>query len=125
MADPTAILFEALSRRGYHSIMERHTGTLRFDLTEGEQTHYWLLTIQQGNLAVSRETAPADCVVLADKAVFDGIVTGELNALSAFLRGVVGIDGDIELVTAFRRLLMALAQAQEALPAGDSAGGQP
>jgi putative sterol carrier protein len=116
MADPTVELFDRLAQRGHDTLLEKYSGALRFDLTDGKQTHYWLLTIRKGNLAVSREHGPADCVLQADKAVFDGIALGELNPMAAYLRGLLGVQGDLELLTAFRQLLPGSSRAGEDLP---------
>jgi predicted lipid carrier protein YhbT len=125
MADPTVALFDRLAQRGRDTLLEKYTGTLRFDLTHGKQTLYWLLTIRKGKLAVSREHLPADCIVQADQAVFDGIALGELNPMAAYLRGLLGVQGDLELLTAFRQLLPASARTGADLPTAGYARRQP
>ena len=40
----------------------------------------------------------------ADRKVFDAIVSGEMNALAATLRGAVVIEGDLGLLARFQRL---------------------
>jgi putative sterol carrier protein len=104
MTDATTAFFDGLSERGHEPLLEKVTGTLRFDLGNRRQTHYWLVTIVKGDIAVSEKNAPADCTVQMDEALFDGIASGNENALAALLRGAVGIDGDIELLMLFDRL---------------------
>jgi putative sterol carrier protein len=104
MPDATAEFFDEPGRRGHEPWLEKARGTLRFDLVDGEQTDHWLVTIDKGDVSVSRKNIAADCVVRMDKALFDDIVIGEKNAMAALLRGAVGIEGDVELLMLFQRL---------------------
>ena len=104
MTDTTTAFFQDLDARGHEPLLEKVTGTVRFDLLNGGRTAHWLVTIKKGDVAVSTEPAPADCVARADKAVFDGMVKGEIHAMAAMLRGTVGVEGDPELVVLFQRL---------------------
>ena len=105
MTDATADFFDGLSRRGHEPLLEKATGSLRFDLVHDGQTDHWLLTFKKGDLAVSRSNVKADCVLRTDKAVFDGIVGGRMNAMAAYLRGVVAIEGDQQVLVQFQRIL--------------------
>ena len=105
MADATAEFFDALVERGHEPLLENATGTVRFDLNEGKKTDRWLVTVTKGDLAVSRQNLRADCVVSADKALFDDIASGKTNAMAALLRGAVGVEGDTLLVVLLQRLL--------------------
>lgn len=105
MADPTSEFFDALGRRGHEPLLEKATGTVRFDLRNGKQVDRWLVTVKKGDVAVSRRNAQADSVVTADRALFDGIASGRTNVLAAMLRGEMGVAGDIRLLVAFQRLL--------------------
>jgi putative sterol carrier protein len=104
MADATTEFFDELSERGHEPLLEKVTGTVRFDLGARRQTDHWLVAIVKGDVAVSRKNAPADCTVQMDKALFDGIASGRENAVAALLRGAIGIEGDIELLMLFERL---------------------
>jgi putative sterol carrier protein len=64
----------------------------------------WLITITKGDVALSHRNAKADCVVRADRALFDGIANGEANAMAAFLRGAIDVEGDRGLLLAFQRV---------------------
>jgi hypothetical protein len=46
MADATVEWFGRLAQRRHEPLLEKYTGRLRFDLTQGEQTDHYLLTIQ-------------------------------------------------------------------------------
>jgi putative sterol carrier protein len=104
MPDPTAAFFEGLDRSGHEPLLEKTTGTLRFELTSGKQEAPWFVTIKKGDVAVSRADGTADCVARTDKTLFDGIVRGEENAMAAVLRGAMETEGDPELLVLFQRL---------------------
>jgi putative sterol carrier protein len=105
MTSATTEFFNALSKRGYEPLLEKTTGTVRFDLTNGKRKERWLVSIDKGDIAVSHRNAQADCVVRGDKRVFDGIATGEVNAMAAILRGTIFAEGDTLLAVLFQRLL--------------------
>jgi len=85
-------------------MLEKASGTLRFDLLGGPQTEHWYLTITNGDVATSRSEARADVHVTIDRRLLDRIVTGAANTIAAFLRGAIRVDGDIGLLLAFQRL---------------------
>jgi putative sterol carrier protein len=104
MTDATTEFFEQLAERGHEPLLEKVTGTLRFDLGSRRKTDRWLVATVKGDVTVSHDDAPADCVVEMDKALFDGIASGRQNALASLLRGAVGVEGDLELLMLFDRL---------------------
>jgi putative sterol carrier protein len=104
MSDATAEFFGALTERGHVPMLEKAKGTVRFELVDGKRTDRWLLVVNKGDLAVSRRNAAADCTLRTDKALFDRIVDGKVNAAAAVLRGAVTIDGDMELLVQLQKL---------------------
>ena len=104
MTDPTAEFFGELSERGHEPLLQKATGTVRFDLVDGKRTDRWLVTVRKGDVAVSRRNVRADCVMRADKAFFDRVATGELSAVAAVLRGELAVEGDWRLLVLVRRL---------------------
>jgi putative sterol carrier protein len=104
MTDATTKFFEGLDARGHEPRLEKVTGSLRFDLTNGKRAARWLVEIERGDVEVSHKNLKADCIVRADKAVFDRIADGELNAFAAALRGTIQIEGNPELLVLFQRL---------------------
>ena len=107
MGDAGASFLNALSRGGTHPLLAKARGTLRFDLRDGERTRHWLVELDRGDVSVSRRRSSADCVVRTDAAIFDGLVTGEVNPLAAFLRGELAVEGDPEFLVLFQRVLPA------------------
>jgi putative sterol carrier protein len=105
--DSTTEFFRGLEMRGHEPGLEKVTGTLRFDLVNGKRTARWLVAIEKGDIDVSHRNAKADCLVRADKALFDGIAAGEVNAFAAALRGQIDIEGNPELLVLFQRLFPA------------------
>jgi|SRR5215204_5802028 len=107
MTDSTAEFFQELDRRGHEPLLEKASGTIRFDLAAGSRTENWLLTFADGDVSISRDNLAADCVVRTDKKVFDGLATGRLNGLTAYLRGVIALEGNPELLVLVQRLFPA------------------
>ena len=102
--DPTTKFFDDLASRGHEPLLEKATGTLRLDLTNGKRSARWLVAIKKGDITVSRENRAADCVARADRGLFEGIVKGEVNAMAALLRGAIAVEGDPQLLVLFQRL---------------------
>src|SRR6266566_4715649 len=99
-----ALFFGELAERGHDPLLENTKGTLRLELADGKRVDRWFLEVDNGNVAVSRKNAKADCTVRAKKELFDGIAGGEVNATAAVLRGALTIDGDVELLVRLQRL---------------------
>src|SRR5512132_2238700 len=104
MTDPTTLFFEELEARGHEPLLQKVTATFRFDLANGKRTTRWLVAVNKGDMAVSHKNMKADCIVRADKTLFDGIASGEVNPVAAVLRGSMGLEGDRELLVLFQRL---------------------
>jgi putative sterol carrier protein len=104
-SDPTAAYFEALAARGDEPLLRKAGGSVSFEIRDGSRTRRWVVTVDKGSLAVSRRTvASPDCVVRADKALFDRIVSGRENAVAAVLRGDLAVEGDWRLLVWMQRL---------------------
>jgi len=65
---------------------------------------HWYVAVRKGDVAVSHKNIKADAIVRADKALFDGMASGEVNAIAATLRGVLTAQGNLGLVMSFQRL---------------------
>ncbi|GIJ80700.1 SCP-2 sterol transfer family protein [Micromonospora phaseoli] len=104
MPDATTRFFEELDRQGYEPLLAKISGALRFDLHEGPQTTHWLVRIDRGEIRVSQEDMEADTVVGTSPELFDDLVTGRENGLSALLRGDMTVTGDARLVVQVERI---------------------
>jgi putative sterol carrier protein len=119
MADAIAEFFDGLGRLGHEPLLERVKGTLRFDLEGGDgATTHWFVAIDRGDIAVSHKNVKADTIVRTSGALFQRLVTGETNAVTAVLRGLVGIDGDPSLLLRFQRALRGRISSPETVTAG-------
>jgi putative sterol carrier protein len=77
--------------------------------------------MDRGTVAVSRRQGRADCVIRADREVFEKLVTGQLNMLTAALRGLFRMEGDnVELLVLFQRYV---GSRRHALATGRAGGG--
>ena len=105
VTDATTEFFRGLQERGHEPALEKTTGTLRFDISDGgTRPTRWAVDIRRGDLSISHRNAKADCVLKADHALFDGVVRGEINPIAALLRGAMSAEGDLRLLIGFQRL---------------------
>jgi hypothetical protein len=104
MTDGVATFFQDLSRRGSEPLLAKTTGTARFDLVDGPRTDRWLVAVEQGRLGVWHKGGSADCVIRADRTLFEQLCRGEANAIAEVLRGALEVTGDVELLFAIQRL---------------------
>ena len=102
--DPVGEFYGGLAERGREPLLQNVSGTLRFDLVDGERVEHWYLTIKNGDVAVSHKDAEADATVRTAKVLFEGITTGRVNAMAAALRGALVPRGNLALVVLFQRL---------------------
>jgi putative sterol carrier protein len=119
MGDVTTDFFNTLRRRGHEPFLRNTTGTVRFDLSGGDRVETWYLTVTSGDIAVSNSKADADAVVSCDRALMNGMLVGEINAMAAALRGVIVPQGDLGLVLSVARLFRG---AHDAWPGAHAAG---
>jgi putative sterol carrier protein len=104
MSDPTSDFFAGLERRGHEPMLQRTSGTVRFDLAGSDEVEHWHVRIHKGDLTVTRSEEAADAVVRVEKELFDRLASGTANAMAAALRGVVEPVGDLQLIIQFQRL---------------------
>jgi predicted lipid carrier protein YhbT len=104
MADSTTDFFEDLARRGHEPLLEQATGRIAVEVVGPRQTERWLVEVDGGDVAVSRENGDSDCTVRTSEELFDGIVRGEVNVMAGFLRGDIEVEGDPELLVLFQRI---------------------
>jgi putative sterol carrier protein len=105
MSDGAVEFFQELGRRGHQPLLAKVTGSVRFDLVGDDgHTDRWLVTIDKGDVAVSRESGTTECTIRAERALFARLCRGEENAIAAVLRGALLCSGDVELLFAIQRI---------------------
>jgi putative sterol carrier protein len=102
--DPTRAFFDDLAARGHEPLLKDASGTLRFDLVDGRRVEHWYVSIDRGDVRVSKETAAADTVLRTERSVFDRIASGRMNSMAAALRGELVPEGDLSLLMVVQRL---------------------
>ena len=107
MTDSMGAFLDGLGRIGHEPLLEKAAGTVRFDLVDGKRTDRWLVTLERGEVSVSRKNLAADCVVRADRSLFDAMAGGDVNAMAAYLRGELTLEGDPELLVLIQRVFPA------------------
>ena len=78
---------------------------MRFDIADGKKTESWFVTIDKGDLTVSRSGGAANSTLVASKALFERLASGKASAVAEVLRGTLTIEGDWRLLVLFRRIL--------------------
>jgi putative sterol carrier protein len=104
MTDATDEFFDNLERRGHEPMLKRLRATLRWDIVDGDHTDHRLVRIVNGDIRVTASDEPADCVIIAERAVCNDVITGRTSALAALLRGAAAVEGDRELMVLAQRL---------------------
>jgi putative sterol carrier protein len=118
MPSSTEQFFDMLSRRGHEPLLEKVDATVRFDEVDGDRTRRWV-RIARGDITVTEDDGPADCVISGGRATFDAITSGRLSLMAALLRGAIGVEGDVELAVLSRRFIF---PRPDSAPRTDAAG---
>jgi putative sterol carrier protein len=105
MADAVQEFFQELESKGHQPLLAKVKGTVRIDLVDDNGgTDHWLVAVDRGDFTIAHETANANCIMRADKALFEQLITGEENAIAATLRGALICTGNVELLFAIQRI---------------------
>ena len=104
MTSASAAFFDDLAKTANVPLLQRVKGTIRFDLDEGGAIEHWYLTIDKGDVKVSRKRTAADAVVNTDQSLLDDMVQGRVNATAAMLRGLISVEGNLGLLMLLQRL---------------------
>ncbi len=104
-ADPISQFFADLAAPGHLATFEGDSATLRFDVRDGSQMQHWYVAVSDGDVTVTRQNKAADAIIHVDRAPFDAIVTGRLNAQAALLRGLLTCEGSVAALMMFQRCL--------------------
>lgn len=93
--------FDELGKRGHVPLLDHVSGTLEFDI-EGRARRW--ITVNRGDLVVSRTPAKADCILSSDADTFTRILAGEQNPVAAAIRGAMKITGNVALGLSIQRV---------------------
>jgi hypothetical protein len=96
--------FTDLERRGHEPMLRRVSATVRWDILDGDRIEHRRVRIDHGDVRVAVSDEPADCVIIAERAVCDDVASGRTSALAALLRGAAAVDGNLELMVLAQRL---------------------
>ena len=102
--DPTARFFDGLAQRGHEKLLRKATGRTRFEIVDGRRTRRWSVIVARGDMVVEQDGGDADCVIRAERRLFERVVSGRANAVAAVLRGEIAVEGDWRLLVAVQRL---------------------
>ena len=103
-ADPAERFFAAVAARGHEPLLRKASGATRFEIVDGRRTRRWIVAVSKGDITVTKGGGDADCVVRAEKSVFDKLASGKLNAVAAVLRGDLEVEGDWRQLVRMQRL---------------------
>jgi putative sterol carrier protein len=103
-SDPTTRFFDELAGRAHEPLLRKATGSTQFDVRDGRRTRRWVVTVDDGDITVSKGGGEASSVMRVEKEVFDKIVTGRMNAVAAVLRGELALEGDWRMLVRIQRL---------------------
>ena len=120
MADARERFFEGLAKKQHVQLMEGRSGTVLVELKDGEkgEARRWYVTIHRGDVSVSRSGSNPDSIFRTDAKTFDAIVAGKMNTMPALLRGLVEIEGRVDLMVALQALFLPSAGAADQSTAG-------
>ena len=101
MAESARELFEGLEGRIDPARTRGTTASYRFDVRGAGS---WHVDVRDGAVDVTESDAPADCVIRSSEEDLLRVVRGDLNAVTAYMTGRVGVEGDLSLATRLRDL---------------------
>jgi predicted lipid carrier protein YhbT len=117
MSDPVHEFFESIGEQGFDPRLGHIRGTIRIESQRSNHVEHWLVTLDRGAIQVSRDNTPADCLVRTDFATLQGLIDGSVNGMAAMLRGLVAVEGELDLLLYFSRLLGTAPQGHGRSPA--------
>jgi putative sterol carrier protein len=104
MAGVRERFFEQVGKQGHVPLLEHASGTVLVEISDGGPTEQWYVTIHRGDVSVSRKGAAPDCTIRTDGATFDAVITGKVSPMPALLRGLLEVEGRINLLVALQAL---------------------
>ena len=117
MSDPVHEFFDRLGEQGFDPRLGHIKGAIRIESQRSNRVEHWLVAIDRGAIQVSRDDTPADCTLRTDSHTLEGLIDGSVNGMAAVLRGVITIEGELDLMLYFARLFGPSAGAPTRSPA--------
>ena len=65
---------------------------MRFEVVDGRKTDRWLVRVDKGDVDVKHRGGEADCVIRADRKIFEGMATGRVNGFGSLPASRRAID---------------------------------
>ncbi|MER7894076.1 SCP2 sterol-binding domain-containing protein [Micromonospora sp. NPDC094482] len=100
----TSAFFERLAVAGQDQRLSNVSGSVRFDIRDGNRVEQWHLDIDHGRMRVTRDGGHARTVIRVSAQVAEAMARGEVNGLAAIIRGEILVDGDLGLALRIGRL---------------------
>ena len=98
MPDSTAEFFDELGSRGHEPLLEKVSGTVRFDLAHGKETERWFVTVAKGDspsrTGTSGRTASSRWTGRSSTASR----VARRTRRRRLLRGAMTVEGDVRLL---------------------------
>ena len=110
--------FAQIGKQGHIRLLEHASGTVFVELKDGGPAERWYVTIHRGDVSVSHKGTDPDCTIRTDGETFDAIIAGKLSTMPAMLRGLVEVEGKINLLVALGALFQPRQGAAERPQAG-------
>ena len=92
--------FDQQAKRGHVRLLDHVSGTVEFDVEGAGRRR---ITINRGDLIVSDDSGPADCILTCNTDTFIRIISGEQNLVAAAIRGSVSVAGNLALGLSIQR----------------------
>ena len=78
---------------------------LKFDIS-GDNSGIWMTTITNGTIKIEEgDAGDATTTIMITDVDFLKLVNGELNPVTAFMQGLIKIDGDMSVAMKLQKLL--------------------
>lgn len=93
-SDRVEQFFDELGRREHEPLLDRLDAIGRVELSEGERTTRWLVSVRGGYITVSKGAGEtdADWVMRADRRAFERVIHGDAGSLAALIRGTLSLQ---------------------------------
>jgi putative sterol carrier protein len=97
-------VFAELTKRVNADLVKKVNCIYRFDIDGGATKKSWIVNLKEGSGSVTEGEGKADCQIMIKDDDFVKLMTGKLNAQSAFMEGKFKIKGNMMLAQKLRLL---------------------